>query len=332
MMKDASEAPIIALEEPIVQFAAGSGHRCVLLLSGKLRCTGDKWGFGPTVREDQYTDLYQAVPEFPDDVGVLQVGVSRWSTCALKRNGKVQCVGDNSEGIWGFGMEAEPTGGDIPFATPVKHIAVGVGHACALESSGEVRCWGGGGNEGYVVPAVDRPVIELDGEVVQLSAGNSHTCALLKDGRVQCWGDFRGPSLRSAPNTSFTDGLFELTTVDLGGSAVQIASGEQHACAVLATSAVRCWGSNGAGQLGYGLEVDGVYMMQHSNLPADAPTPASMGDVAVGGNVVQLTSKHNHTCALLDDDRLRCWSNYPVALGYADKEPRPVPRDDVPYR
>jgi argonaute-like protein implicated in RNA metabolism and viral defense len=57
-----------------------------------------------------------------------------------------------------------------------------------------------------------------------------------------------------------------------------------------------------------------------------------MGDVAIGGKVVQLTSKNYHTCALLDDDRLRCWSNLPAPLGYADKEPRPVPRDDVPYR
>jgi argonaute-like protein implicated in RNA metabolism and viral defense len=57
-----------------------------------------------------------------------------------------------------------------------------------------------------------------------------------------------------------------------------------------------------------------------------------MGDVAIGGEVVQLTSKNYHTCALLEDDRLRCWSNLPAPLGYADKEPRPVPRDDVPYR
>jgi alpha-tubulin suppressor-like RCC1 family protein len=39
----------------------------------------------------------------------------------------------------------------------------------------------------------------------------------------------------------------------------------------------------------------------------DAITPATAGDVPVGGVVIQVTAGGHHTCALMDTGRVRCW-------------------------
>jgi alpha-tubulin suppressor-like RCC1 family protein len=83
-----------------------------------------------------------------------------------------------------------------------------------------------------------------------------------------------------------------------------------HACAILANGAVRCWGFGADGRLGYG---------NPSNI-GDDETPASVGDVPVGGATIQL-SGFSHTCALLDTGKIRCWGfNDFGQLGYGNTE------------
>jgi alpha-tubulin suppressor-like RCC1 family protein len=80
-----------------------------------------------------------------------------------------------------------------------------------------------------------------------------------------------------------------------------------HNCAVLASGALRCWGYNASAQLGYG----------HVNNIGDDEFPASAGDVNIGGRVVQVAPGGQHTCALLETGRVRCWGgNRYGALGY----------------
>ena len=85
--------------------------------------------------------------------------------------------------------------------------------------------------------------------------------------------------------------------VPVGGSVVQVSGGQSHTCAVLDTGNVRCWGEGLFGRLGYGNE----------NRIGDNETPASVGDVPVGGSVVQVSAGSVHTCALLETGNVRCW-------------------------
>jgi hypothetical protein len=55
----------------------------------------------------------------------------------------------------------------------------------------------------------------------------------------------------------------------LGGPATNIDVGYLHACAILASGAVRCWGRASTGALGYG----------NLNDIGDDESPASAGDV-----------------------------------------------------
>src|SRR3954471_23525983 len=75
--------------------------------------------------------------------------------------------------------------------------------------------------------------------------------------------------------------------------------GGRHTCALLSNGAVRCWGYGLNGELGYGNSKD----------IGDNETPASAGDVNVGGPVQQLALGEFHTCALLTTGKVRCWGS-----------------------
>ncbi len=81
------------------------------------------------------------------------------------------------------------------------------------------------------------------------------------------------------------------------GTAVLVRSGESHHCAVFSTGNVRCWGKNDFGQLGYG----------NTNTIGDDESPLSAGDVNVGCTVSDMALGANHTCALCNSGRVRCW-------------------------
>ena len=81
------------------------------------------------------------------------------------------------------------------------------------------------------------------------------------------------------------------------------------ATARLDTGAARCWGNGLNGRLGYG----------NTSSIGDGETPASAGDIDVGGAVQTVESGGTHTCSVLGTGALRCWGNAAVgALGYGN--------------
>jgi alpha-tubulin suppressor-like RCC1 family protein len=75
---------------------------------------------------------------------------------------------------------------------------------------------------------------------------------------------------------------------------IQIDAGTSHSCAVTSAGGVRCWGENGAGQLGDGTVVD-------DHEPADvAGVVSGIADVAAGSG---------HSCALTTGGGVKCWGD-----------------------
>jgi alpha-tubulin suppressor-like RCC1 family protein len=186
----------------------------------------------------------------------------------------------------------------------VAQISAGSWHTCALLKSGALRCWGEGVLLGYpFAPTIgddETPAsagdVNVGGSVVQVAAGNLHTCALLSTGRVRCWGEGAHGAL--GYGNSFPVGVPAFAgDVNVGGIVKSIAVGTAHTCALLDTGKVRCWGNGANGQLGYGNDEN----------VGDDETPASAGDVDVGGSVLQLAAGGSHTCALLVGNTVRCW-------------------------
>jgi alpha-tubulin suppressor-like RCC1 family protein len=106
-----------------------------------------------------------------------------------------------------------------------------------------------------------------------------------------------------------------LPAVDLGSgrTAISLAAGVFHTCALLDSLQVKCWGYNWNGQLGVG---------DHVTRGTD---PAHMGDnlpvvdLGTGRTARQIAAGQNHTCALLDNNAVKCWGyNNSGQLGRGD--------------
>lgn len=212
-------------------------------------------------------------------------------------------------------------------STRVVQISAGAHHTCAVLSDGAVRCWGDSYHAqlGYAntVGIGDTPKVgddetpasagnvDVGGPVLSIAAGRDHTCALLEGGRVRCWG--KGELGQLGYGDTYSVGHDEPPAsagdVDVGGLVVSLTAGDSHTCALLEGGRVRCWGYAGLGQLGYGNKED----------IGDDETPASAGDVDVGGTVVSLTAGPTFTCAVLDTRALRCWGYGSGQFGYVEE-------------
>ena len=149
--------------------------------------------------------------------------------------------------------------------------------------------------------------------IIPLATGNAHTCALLDRGAVRCWGAGSFGRLGYGNTDDIGDDEIPASAgyVDVGGTVTQIAAGSAYTCALLDTGAVRCWGPGDFGLLGYG-NTDDI---------GDDETPASAGDVKVGGTVTQIAAGGAHTCALLDTGAVRCWgAGVSGRLGYGNTD------------
>ena len=89
----------------------------------------------------------------------------------------------------------------------------------------------------------------------------------------------------------------------------RISAGGSHTCALKKSNQVLCWGNGDRGRLGVGDTTD-------------YETPQRVHDVGSNGTtfltgVEQVTTGHNHTCALKTDETLFCWGDGRIgALGY----------------
>ncbi len=215
--------------------------------------------------------------------------------------------------------------GQSSAATPAPFSQLGGGlyHSCALVDDGgqpappgrPVRCWGfsGDGQVGYGnvdvigdddVPAAAGPVDLGAGRTARaLAVGDYHSCAALDTGDVRCWGYANegqvGLGNRNQIGDNETPGSVGPVSLGAGRSAAAITAGGNHTCAVLDDGDVRCWGLGEFGQLGYGTTAS---IGDNEQVSSAGPV-----DLTAGRTAKAITAGAFHTCAILDDDSVRCW-------------------------
>ncbi|HEY6561982.1 MAG TPA: hypothetical protein VI072_32165 [Polyangiaceae bacterium] len=327
-----ASARTVAVGGTVTQLVPGYYHTCALLEGGRVRCWGrgefGMLGYGNTrnIGDDE-------TPASAGDVNVggtvKQLAAGYYHTCALLNSGFVRCWGQGQFGQHGYGHvrnigddETPASAGNVSLGGRAIQIEAGGFHTCAILESGAVRCWGAGhsGQLGYAVPGLvavgdtELPSamlpVNVGGEVDQISLGEMHTCALLTSGKLRCWGYGEYGQLGYGNRNTIGDNEAPATAGDIrvGENVVYVSAGGQFTCVITSSLAVRCWGENLFGQLGYG----------DRRNRGDDELPSSYGAVNLGGRVTSLSAGYSHSCVRTEDGEVRCWgSGGGGKLGYA---------------
>jgi alpha-tubulin suppressor-like RCC1 family protein len=192
--------------------------------------------------------------------GITALAAGDLFTCALTSGGGVECWGDNTYGQLGNGSTTNS-------ATPVQVTGlssgvvaisaggfVGDGFACALMTSGGVKCWGANiwGELGasststcatsYSCSLTPVQVTGLTTGVTAISAGGATACAITTGGAVKCWGYGSDGELGNGttPNTDYAP----VPVTGLTSGVIAISSGDETSCAIVTGGEVWCWGDN----------------------------------------------------------------------------------------
>ena len=272
----------------------GLRYSCVLFETGQMKCWGDngsgQLGYGhiQNIGDAEKLDEIDFV-----DVGgrVISMDAGISHTCVVLEGGGVKCWGYNFNGQLGLGHtenigddEVPSSIGTISLGEVAVEVSVGYRFSCARFVGGGVKCWGddyagalGLGERGDIgddeTPQSSR-LISLGGSVDQLSSGDYFSCALMDTGQVRCWGDNSNGQLGLGRTDAIGDDELpsSVSAVDLPERAIQIATGNSYACALLESGKLLCWGNNRFGQLGLG----------HTDNIGDNETLADVSSVILG--------------------------------------------------
>ena len=318
----------------------GGGFNCAILDDSTLKCWGDNslgtLGLGDRARHgDEPGEMGQALP-------AVKLGTRRkvrhalatyYNACAELDNGAIKCWGSSATGMLGIGPsnmrgdDAANMGDHLPSfdlgASSVKSFASGFGYhfGCALLSNATIKCWGAnsfgqlgigrssntGDEPGDMGDALENASLGTDRSVKTIAPGNYHSCVLRDNGDVKCWGANlyaslgQGDTMRRDGRPALMGNNLRKVNLGAGRSATALAVGADHSCAILDDGSVKCWGDNSKGELGLGDSND------RGDAPGEMGDALPVVDLGVGARAKSLSLGYRHTCALLDDDTIKCW-------------------------
>ncbi len=190
-------------------------------------------------------------------------------------------------------------------------LSSGDDHACAVDSDGQIWCWGENiaqqlGNPSAASHEDSRILVASDVQWSQVSAGGAHTCAIDTDERIHCWGS----NERGQLGTGNEQNAEVPTQIASEEPWVEIRSGTSHTCAIAKSGSLWCWGNNRSGEVGPSAE-----LVARTPVRVDGATDWTQ--VAVGSH---------HTCALKRNGSLWCWGQGTEGqLGLSDQENKSAP-------
>lgn len=222
-------------------------------------------------------DVYRPEPIPPIDVGDEVVAIDGWTyvRCVVLGTGAVKCWGTNSLFILGV---------------PGDETAI-IGDDASERGAG--------------MPTID---LGTGLRAENIEARGRSACVRFDDGRVKCWGA-ASATLGLGADTTLGDEPGELGEslpfVDLGTDvrAAGLAGSGGHTCIWTADGRAKCWGGNERGELGIE-SLDGTPV---GDEPGEMGDDLPFIDLGEDVRIVQVSPGPDHTCALTDDGRVKCW-------------------------
>lgn len=247
----------------------------------------------------------------------LRISSGQGDGCAVTRDLRLYCWGENAHGQLGYLGEEQTNPVPQPIEGPVilDRVAVGGSQNCALAPDGTGYCWGNStfGEGGYgsnTREETDPTEVSGNYTFADLTAGANHTCGVATDGTAYCWGHNIHGQLgdgstedRNTPVAVEADVAFKQITAPSGAQGA-------HSCAVSTAGTAYCWGNNRAGQLGDGTS-------EERSTPTPVETDRAFAEIRAG---------MRHTCARTEDGAVYCWGqNSSGQLGDGTTEDRTSP-------
>jgi alpha-tubulin suppressor-like RCC1 family protein len=299
--RDGSGSEAVSGATGVKEVSAGTKHTCAVTIAGGVVCWGSNTTgqLGRTASPSIGGQSGSALSVASLSSNVSRVAAGGDFSCALTTGGGVRCWGSNTDGRLGAGTA-------VPYsATPLDVVGltsgvvaldVGVSHACAVTSGGEVKCWGYGypgklGTGSTASSNVPVTATGLSSGYVGVAAGADFSCAWTASGSMKCFGEgIQGALGRGSTGTS----LVPVSVTGLAAAPVIGAHpGGQHMC-VVQSGAARCWGNGSDGQIGDGGKDDEL-------VPADV--------AGLGSGVSSIEAGDVNSCAVMTDQSLRCWGS-----------------------
>jgi alpha-tubulin suppressor-like RCC1 family protein/glutaredoxin len=334
---DGRAPSIISGIDSVISVSNGSEHICVVLEDGGVAC----WG---NARNGRLGNGFETVAESATPVPVVGINSAISVTsgyqhsCALLKNGTVQCWGENEYGQLGnYSSKNIGLPVSVPSINSAISVSAGERQTCATLQDGSVKCWGNKGHRylenGIWRQSFDPETIRGIETATSVSCGSRHCCTTLEDGKIHCWGDDSYGQLGNGPR-SIKPKPFYVMGID---SAKSVSAGGSQTCATLMSGYVKCWGQNYNGQLGddFPDEIETPVVVLGLSSAESVSTNGvntcvvlqdklecwgrdyGNGSKNKGGRssisgingVVELTEGGGHTCVILDDGSVKCWGD-----------------------
>ena len=281
--------------ESSMSLNSGGSHNCAILLNNELKCWGAN-GFGQLGIGDvkgSKDNIGDDADEMGDRLGAVDLGTG-WvakavvmgesHTCVILNNDRVKCWGDNQQGQLGYGDNLGRGGLSTVRVADLEAVDLGTVDGTSNGTP-------------LTVKAID--------------AGSKHTCAILSNNATKCWGGNSYGQLGQGHTNNLGDEANEmgnaLLSIDLGLNLIAkaIAAGSQHTCAILNNDKVKCWGYNSYNQLG--LASTTAFNVVIGDDASEMGGSLDSVDLGAGMMVKAIAAGDRHTCAILDNDKVKCW-------------------------
>ena len=335
------------------EYAVAIGGSCIVMNTGTMKCFNDSYGnnFIPSVvpgvgdvsavagfcvllqngtvkclsfSDDVYLDEHKTQWAAPGVDNTISLVSGDGFNCALIRDGKVRCWGNNYYGQLGNGHQTDGAQRtsvvNVVGLENVVSLSADRDNACAVLKNGSVWCWGNiesdpvRGDKGQDANHNSPVKIQGVSGAISVASGGYFDCAILADHSVKCWSDidhgWRPQDNVGVPKEDKVQkddlswsGEDVAQVISEGAStihhAMSLSAGDNYVCTLLQGGTVECWGKNFEGALGDGTSFDSA-------------KPVKVTGVS---DATALSTDYLHSCVLIRDGSVKCWGQPPLGDG-----------------